>query len=46
MIATALAGSLGAIAGLAATVIIGRRWVLPWYLRRYYARKGVPPAEM
>jgi hypothetical protein len=35
-----------ALAGLAIGAIVGHKWVLPRYLRRYHVRKGVPPAEM
>jgi hypothetical protein len=44
--AAALTGSLAGVAGLVAGAFAAHRWFWPWYLRRYYLRKGVPPAEM
>ena len=41
-----LVGLLGFAIGLGTGVWAARRWTLPWTLRLYYRRKGVPPAEM
>lgn len=44
--AAALTGALCALTWIAAGALIARKRIWPQYLRRYYQRKGVPPAEM
>jgi hypothetical protein len=42
----ALTGLVAGVAGIATGMFIAHKWVRSWYLRRYYLRKGVPPAEL
>jgi hypothetical protein len=41
-----LVGLLALAAGAGVGVWVAQKWTLPWALRLYYRRKGVPPAEM